>query len=90
MNKGDFLKVMGEKAGLNGAQTKKAYDAFVETLVSAMKKGEKVQLIGFATFELKSRAARTGINPMTKQKIKIAASKVPAAKFGAGFKSLFN
>lgn len=90
MNKGDFLKVMGDKADGNAAQAKKYYDAFVDTLVEALKKGEKVQLLGFATFEVRKRAAREGINPLTKQKIKIAASKVPAAKFGAGFKSLFN
>lgn len=90
MNKGDFLKVMGEKAGGSTAQAKKYYDAFVEVLASALKKGEKVQLIGFATFELRKRAARMGINPLTKQKIKIKASKAPAAKFGAGFKSRFN
>lgn len=89
MNKGEFLKAWGEKAGLTGAQAKKAFDAFEEVLAEGMQEG-KVSFPGFATFEVKVRAAREGINPLTKQKIKIAESRVPAAKFGAGFKSRFN
>ena len=90
MNKGDFLKVMGEKAGLNGAQTKKAYDAFVETLVSAMKKRRKSSTNWFCNFRVEKPCCKNWYQPNDKAKIKIAASKVPAAKFGAGFKSLFN
>jgi len=58
-------------------------------LSDELKKGEKVALLGFGTFEVKKKAAREGINPLTKQKIKIAASTVPAFKFGGAFKDQF-
>ena len=55
-----------------------------------MKAGEKVQLVGFGTFEVRAKAAREGINPQTKEKVKIAASKAPVLKFGKAYKDLFN
>ena len=64
-----------------------AVAAFVATVTDAMKAGDKVSLIGFGTFEVKARAARTGINPMTKETIQIAASKVPAFKAGQALKN---
>ena len=65
-------------------------DLFIETVEETVKSGDKVQLIGFGTFEAKTRAARTGKNPRTGEAIKIAESKVPAFKAGAAFKDLIN
>ncbi|MEG1499928.1 MAG: HU family DNA-binding protein [Clostridia bacterium] len=86
MNKGEFVKALAAKAEFTAKEATAAYDAIVEEL----KAGEKIQLVGFGTFELKSKAAREGINPLTKQPVKIAACKVPALKIGKSFKELFN
>lgn len=75
MNKTELVNVMAEKAGLTKNDAHKALNAFIEATVEAMKKGEKVTMPGFGTFAVSERAARTGINPSTKQKIKIAAKK---------------
>ncbi len=90
MNKTEFIANFSEKAGLSKKDAEKAYGAFVDTITDALKKGEKIQLVGFGTFEVKERAARTGLNPQTKEKIEIAASKAPAFKAGKGFKDVFN
>ena len=90
MYKTEFFKVMGDKANGSAAQAKIYYDAFVETVTEALKKGDTVALMGFGTFELKKKAARTGINPLTKEKIKIKASKTPALKFSSAYKAEFN
>lgn len=90
MNKGEFVKAMADNAGLSAKEAGVAYDAFVGALTDALKKGEKVQLGGFGTFEVRAKAAREGINPQTKEKVKIAACKVPAVKFGKAYKDLFN
>ena len=90
MNKGEFVKAMAEKAGVTAKEANVAYDAFVDVVTDALKKGDKVQLIGFGTFEVRAKAAREGINPQTKQKVKIPASKAPALKFGKAYKDLFN
>ncbi len=90
MNKGELVKAMADKAGLTIKEAGVAYDAFVEVVTDAMKKGEKVQLVGFGTFEVREKAAREGINPQTKEKVSIPASKAPALKFGKAYKDLFN
>ena len=90
MNKGEFVKAMAEKASLTMKEAGDAYDAFVGALTDALKAGEKVQLVGFGTFEVRAKAAREGINPQTKEKVKIAATKAPALKFGKAYKDLFN
>ena len=90
MNKGEFIKSIAEKAGLTQKEATAAYDAMLASIVEAFKKGEKVSLVGFGTFELRAKAARTGINPQTKKPVKIAASKAPAFKAGKAFKDLFN
>jgi len=90
MNKTEFLKAVAEKAELSGRQAQNAYDAILAVVEEALKKGEKIQLVGFGTFELKAKAAREGVNPATGAKVKIAASKAPALKFGKAFKELFN
>ena len=90
MNKGELIKVMAEKAGFTNKDAATAYEAFVEAVTEALKAGEKVQLVGFGTFELKNVEAKTGINPQTKEKVEIAACKKPVMKFGKAYKELFN
>ena len=90
MNKGEFIKAMADNASLTIKEANVAYDAFVNAVTDALKKGEKVQLVGFGTFEVREKAAREGINPQTKAKVNIPASKAPALKFGKAYKDLFN
>ena len=82
MNKNELVSAVAEKAGLTKVDAKKAIDATTEVIADALKAGDKVALIGFGTFSVNKRPARSGINPATKAKIKIAAKKV--AKFKAG------
>lgn len=82
MNKTELVAAVAAKAELTKVDAKKALDATLEVIAGALKKEEKVALLGFGTFSVNKRAARTGINPATKQKIQIAAKKV--AKFKAG------
>lgn len=81
---------MAERASLTLKEASVAYDAFVGVVTDALKQGDKVQLVGFGTFEVRTKAAREGINPQTKEKVKIAASKAPVLKFGKAYKDLFN
>ncbi len=82
MNKTELIDQIAAGAGLTKVDSKKALDATVAAIIEALKKGDKVQLVGFGTFAVTEKPAREGINPATKQKIKIAAKKV--AKFKAG------
>ena len=82
MNKTDLIEQIAAGAGLTKVDAKKALDATVAAIIDALKKGDKVQLVGFGTFAATEKPAREGINPATKQKITIAAKKV--AKFKAG------
>ena len=88
MNKTELVAAMAEKAGLSKKDAEKALNAFMESVQGAVKADDKVQLVGFGTFESKARAAREGKNPQTGEKIKIAACKVPAFKAGKAFKDL--
>lgn len=90
MNKTEFLKALAEKAELSGKQANSALNAFVSIVEEELKKGEKIQLVGFGTFELKDKPEREGINPATGAKVKIPASKNPTFKMGKAFKELFN
>ena len=90
MNKTELVASVAEKAGISKKDADAAVAAFVDTVVEAVKAGDKIQLVGFGSFELKTKAARTGINPQTKAKVKIPASKAPVMKFGKSFKDLFN
>ena len=90
MNKGEFIKAMADKAGFTQKDAAAAYEAFVNTVTEALKAGDKVQLVGFGTFEVKNVAAKTGINPQTKEKVAIAACKKPVMKFGKAYKDLLN
>lgn len=86
MNKVELVASVAEKAGLSKKDAEKAVAAVIDTVVAAVAKNDKVQLIGFGTFELRERAARTGLNPRTKETITIAASKQPVFKAGKAFK----
>lgn len=86
MNKTSLVAAIAEKTGLTKKDAEKAVVAFVETVEAALKGGDKVQLVGFGTFEVRERAAREGKNPQTGAAIKIPASKVPAFKAGQAFK----
>ncbi len=90
MNKQQFIKAFAEKANFTQKDAGIAFDAMASTVIDALKSGEKIQIAGFGTYELKKRPAREGINPSTKQKVKIPAQKVPSFKFGNSFKGLFN
>ena len=84
MNKAELIDAMGTKANLSKADSKKALDAFTATLADALKKGDRISLIGFGSFSVSKRAARKGRNPRTGKEIKIAAKKVIKFKAGAG------
>ncbi|MBQ6830214.1 MAG: HU family DNA-binding protein [Clostridia bacterium] len=86
MNKVKLVASVAEKAGLSKKDAEKAVAAVLDSVVEAVANGDKVQLIGFGTFELRVRAARTGRNPQTKQTITIPASKQPVFKAGKAFK----
>lgn len=86
MNKKDLVAAIAERAGLTKKDAEKALDAFTATVVDALKKGEKVNLVGFGVFEVRERKARIGRNPQTGAAIQIPATKVPAFRPGKGFK----
>lgn len=86
MNKTELIAAVAEAAGLSKKDTEAAVNATLNAITASLKKGDKVQLVGFGSFEVKKRAARTGLNPRTKQPVKIAASKVPAFKAGKALK----
>ena len=90
MNKSELITSMAEKSQLTKKDTEIALKSFVESIEEALEKGEKVQLVGFGTFETRERAARDGRNPRTKEVIKIAASTVPVFKAGKEFKEKVN
>ncbi|ABB16076.1 MULTISPECIES: HU family DNA-binding protein [Carboxydothermus] len=82
MNKAELVSVIAEKAEMTKKDAEKALNAVLAAIEEALKKGEKVQLVGFGTFEVRERAARKGRNPQTGQEIEIPASKVPVFKPG--------
>lgn len=88
MNKTELVAAIAAKADLPKKDAEKALNAFIETVQGAVKADDKVQLVGFGTFEARERAAREGKNPQTGAKIKIDACKVPAFKVGKAFKDL--
>ena len=89
MNKTELVAAMAEKAELSKKDAESAVKAFVD-VTDELKKGEKVQLVGFGSFEVAERAAREGINPLTKQPMSIPASKAPKFKAGRGLKDAVN
>ena len=86
MNKTELVKEVAEQAELTQKDAAKAVDALIKTISETLAQGEKIQLIGFGTFEVRDRSARKGRNPQTGEEIEIAASKVPAFKPGKELK----
>lgn len=90
MNKVELVEAMAKKTGLSKKDAEAALKAFIDTVEFEVKKGRKVQLVGFGTFELSKRAARKGRNPQTGEAMKIKASKTPKFKPGKAFKDAVN
>lgn len=86
MNKAELIAAVAEKAGMSKKDSEKVLTALLEEITAALKNGEKVQLVGFGSFEVKERAARKGRNPQTKSEIIIPASKLPVFKAGKALK----
>lgn len=90
MNKAELITSMAEKSKLTKKDAELALKALIESVEETLEKGEKVQLVGFGTFEIRERAAREGRNPRTKEVIKIPATTVPVFKAGKEFKDKVN
>ena len=90
MSKTELVAAIAEKTGLTKKDSEAAVNAFIGTVTEQLKKGEKVQLIGFGTFEVSERAERTGRNPQTGKEMTIAASKAPKFKAGKALKDAVN
>ena len=90
MNKTELVAAVADKAGISKKDADAVVAAFTDTVTNELKKGGKVQLVGFGTFEVSERAARTGRNPQTGKEMKIAASKAPKFKAGKAFKDALN
>ncbi len=86
MNKSELIDAVASKGNLTKKDSEAAVNAVVEAVKDALAKGDKVQLVGFGTFEVRNRNARTGLNPQTKEAIKIPATRVPAFKAGKALK----
>ena len=86
MTKAELINAIAEKGGLTKKDAEKSLNAVVASITDALVNGDKVQIVGFGTFEVRERKAREGINPQTKKKISIAATKVPAFKAGRALK----
>ena len=86
MNKTELINAVAEKAGLSKKNAEAAVNATLAAITESLKAEEKVQLVGFGSFEVKHRAERTGLNPRTGDSVTIAASKVPAFKAGTALK----
>ena len=90
MNKADLIAAIAAKTGDTKKVAEASVNAFVDVVTETLKKGDKVQLVGFGSFEVRKRAARKGRNPQTKEEIKIPASKAPVFKAGKALKDLVN
>jgi len=90
MNKSDLIAAIAAKTGETKKSAEATVNAFVEVVTESLVKGDKVQLVGFGSFEVRKRAARKGRNPQTKEEIKIPASKAPVFKAGKALKDLVN
>ena len=90
MNKTELVAAMADQAGISKKDAEKALVAFTGVVTEELKKGEKVQLVGFGTFEVSERAAREGRNPQTGETMKIEASKAPKFKAGKALKDMVN
>ena len=90
MNKAELVAAVAAKTGETKKAAEASVNAFVDVVTEALKKGDKVQLVGFGSFEVRKRAARKGWNPQTKEEIKIPASKAPVFKAGKALKDVVN
>ncbi len=90
MNKNELIEELSDKTGFTKSDTKKFIDKYVEVVSKSLKKGRDVQLVGFGTFKVTKRKARTGRNPQTGKEIKIPAKKVPAFRAGKALKDSVN
>jgi DNA-binding protein HU-beta len=90
MNKNELVSSIAEKTGLKKSDVEKTVKAFTDTVAEELKKGEKIQLVGFGTFEVSERPAREGRNPRTGETMKIEASKAPKFKAGKALKDAIN
>lgn len=90
MNKSELIEAIAASADIPKAAASRALDAMVESVTDSLKKGDSVSLVGFGTFSVKERAARTGRNPQTGQPIEISAAKVPSFKAGKALKDSVN
>ena len=90
MNKAELITAVAENADMTKKDAEKVIKAFIDVVTETLVKGDKVQLVGFGSFEVRKRAARKGRNPQTKEEIKIPASKAPVFKAGKALKDLVN
>ena len=90
MNKAELIDAVAAKSGLQKNEASRAVDALFETITEALKAGDTVALLGFGSFAVKARAARTGRNPRTRETIEIPASKIPGFKAGKALKDAVN
>jgi len=90
MNKGELIEAMADAADISKAAASRAFEGMVAAITEAMKSGEQVSLVGFGTFQVKERGARTGRNPQTGESIEIAASRTPSFKAGKALKDAVN
>ena len=90
MNKSELIAAMAAKTGETKKSAEASVNAFVDVITESLVEGDKVQLVGFGTFDVRKRSARKGRNPQTKEEIKIPASKAPAFKAGKALKELVN
>ena len=90
MNKSDLIAAIAAKTGETKKNAEATVNAFVDVVTETLVKGDKVQLVGFGSFEVRKRAARKGRNPQTKEEIKIPASKAPVFKAGKALKDVVN
>lgn len=90
MNKNELVRAIANNAGITLKDAGIALDGFIAAITDGLNAGEKIQISGFGTFEIKEKPAREGINPKTQEKISISASKIPTFKFGKAYKDSFN
>lgn len=90
MNKTELVDAVAESAELSKADASRAVDAFINTVTDTLKNGDQVSVVGFGTFEVRERAARSGRNPQTGETIQIKASRAPAFKAGKALKDAVN
>ncbi len=90
MNKAELIDAIAESADLSKASASRALDSAIDTITKALKRGDTITLVGFGTFSVRNRAARTGRNPRTGETIRIKASKVPGFKAGKALKDAIN